>query len=422
MKKNLGNYVIIALVILNILVWILFPPVNDGRENFERAWAGEIMGSTVIILMASALFISTRPKWAEPYFGGLDKMYQTHRRVAVSAFLLLFLHLLTVPISAVWILGNYLAMVAFLGIVTLVLVTLSPRIPILRRLTHSTYDGWRKIHRFMGIFYTLGFIHALTVKALDALIAITWVQTIFIIGLISYLYTELFGGMFKSKLTYVVNTLKHLNGNTLEITLQPRDQKLLHHAGQFLFIKFDSATIPPEPHPFTISSAPHENNLRLTIKACGDWTQQLYEHLENGTVATIEGPYGQFNFKDGSQQQVWIAGGIGITPFLSWMRDFEANSHDREIDLFYTTRIPEEALFLDEIEKADNHAGFCAHMLYSVTNGRLTVEKIIASSGPLAGKDIYLCGPINMVETFQRALAVQGVPPDKIHFEEFNFR
>ena len=51
MKQKLGNYAIIALVILNIIIWFVFPPVNDGRENFARAYAGEILGSTVIILM-----------------------------------------------------------------------------------------------------------------------------------------------------------------------------------------------------------------------------------------------------------------------------------------------------------------------------------------------------------------------------------
>ena len=159
MKQKLGNYAIIALVILNIIVWFVFPPVNDGRENFARAYAGEMLGSTVIILMSCSLFLSTRPKWAEPFFGGLDKMYMTHRRTSTSAFLLLFVHLLTVPITTVNLrIGNYLAMIAFTGIVVIVLITLAPRIPFLNRLTGETYEGWKKLHRYIGIFFILGFI------------------------------------------------------------------------------------------------------------------------------------------------------------------------------------------------------------------------------------------------------------------------
>src|SRR5215510_1749909 len=134
-QNNMGNLAIIALVILNIIVWIVFPPLNDGRPHFLRQYAGEIIGSNNIILMACSLFLSTRPKWAEKYFGGLDKMYMTHRRTSTAAFLLMFVHVLTVPITIMNLrIGNYLGMTAFLGIVAIVLPTLSPRIPFLSKL------------------------------------------------------------------------------------------------------------------------------------------------------------------------------------------------------------------------------------------------------------------------------------------------
>src|SRR5574339_840732 len=136
MKRNIGNLVIIFFVVLTVLVWFIFPPHNDGSDpNFARRYAGEILGSIIIVLLSFSLFLSARPKWAEPYFGGLDKMYVTHRRTSTSAFLLLFVHLLTVPISINDMrIGNYIAIVAFIGIVSIVLVTLAPRIPFLSKL------------------------------------------------------------------------------------------------------------------------------------------------------------------------------------------------------------------------------------------------------------------------------------------------
>src|SRR5574338_249713 len=143
MKRHIGNIVIVLSVVLTVLVWFAFPPVYDDRPNFERQYAGEIIGSVNIVLMAFVLLLSTRPKWAEPYFGGLDKMYITHRRAATAAFLLIFVHVLTVPISVTgWRIGNYLAVIAFTGIVSIVLVTLAPRIAFLNRLTGGTYEGW----------------------------------------------------------------------------------------------------------------------------------------------------------------------------------------------------------------------------------------------------------------------------------------
>ena len=424
-KRNLGNYAIITLVILNIVIWFVFPPVNDGRENFARAYAGEMLGSTVILLMACSLFLSTRPRWAEPFFGGLDKMYITHRRTSTSAFLLLFVHLLTVPITTVNLrLGNYLAVIAFTGIVSIVLITLAPRIPFLNKLSGETYEGWKKLHRYIGIFFILGFIHALTINGLDALVAISWVQIFFIIGTVSYLYTEFFGRFFKKFLPYTVDAVEHPNGATTEVTLRARKDPIKRQrAGQFLFVRFPGDKDLNESHPFTISSAPSENVLRLTIKASGDFTRTLFHNLRSGAEALVEGAYGMFDYKTGGQKQIWIAGGIGLTPFLAFIRDMDGNlGHD--VDFYYTVRHRDEALCLDEIEEAaQKNPRLKVHVRFSATDGSLTIEEIIENAGgDVRAHDIYMCGPLPMVQAFTRKFKELDVPGERIHFEEFNFR
>jgi len=426
MKRNLGNYFIITLVILNPIVWFIFPPVYDGREHFARAYAGEILGSTVIILMSCSLFLSTRPKWAEPFFGGLDRMYVTHRRTSTSAFLLLFVHLLTVPITTDNLtIGNYLAMTAFIGIVTIVLITLAPRIPFLSKLTGETYEGWRKVHRYIGIFFILGFIHSLTIPApLNALIAISWVQVFFILGVVSYLYTELFGRFFKKYLPYTVETVKHPNGSTTEVTLRAaKDPIKRQRAGQFLFVRFPGDKALDESHPFTISSAPSEDVLRLTIKASGDFTRHLFHKLEAKVEAVVEGAHGMFDYKTGGSKQIWIAGGIGLTPFLAFMRDMDGDlAHD--VDFYYTVRHREEALFLDEINSAvEKNPRLKVHVRFSSVDGSLRVEQMVENAGgDVRSHDIYMCGPLPMVQAFTRQFKEFGVPDKQIHYEEFNFR
>src|SRR6266542_1209029 len=384
MKRNIGNLAIIALVILNIVVWLVFPPVNDGRENFVRQYAGEVIGSNNIILMACSLFLSTRPKWAEKYFGGLDKMYMTHRRTGTAVFLLIFVHVLTVPITTTgWRLGNYLAVIAFTGIISIVLITLAPRIPFLNRLTSGDYNDWKKLKRWIGIFFILAFIHALTIgNPLHALIAITWVQIFFIIGTVSYLYTEIFGGIFKKFLPYKVETVRHPNNSSTEVTLRARKEAIKkHRAGQFLFVHFPRDKTLNESHPFTISSAPSEDVLRLTIKASGNFTRDLFTKLKEGTDAVIEGAYGMFNYKTGGQKQIWVAGGIGLTPFLSFIRDMDGNlAYD--VDFYYTVRHREEAIFVDEIESAaKKNPRLRAHVRFSSTDGSLTVEDMVKNAG-----------------------------------------
>ncbi len=227
MKQKLGNLIFIVLVVLTILVWIVFPPASDGVENYARYYVGMMIGSTVIVLMSFSLFLSTRPKWAEPYFGGLDKMYMTHRRTSTSAFLLMFVHLLTVPISIMNLhLGNYLAIIAFLGIVAIVLPTLAPRIPFLSKLTGSDYEGWKKLHRYIGLFFILGYVHSITVAAPTTKIAINWNQIFVFLGIGSYLYTEVFGRFFKKYVPYTVEAVNHPNNSTTEVVLRAKKESI----------------------------------------------------------------------------------------------------------------------------------------------------------------------------------------------------
>jgi len=426
MKHNIGNLSIFICVLLTILVWFVFPPVNDGRENFVRQYAGEIIGSVNIVLMAWSLFISTRPRWAEPFFGGLDKMYIAHRRTSVTALLMIFVHVLTVPITLTgWVLGNYLAVFAFTGIVSIALVSLSPRIPFLNKITGGTYQGWKNIKKYIGIFFIAGFIHSLTIRnPLNAFIAINWVQIFFIIGAASYLYTELFGRFFKKYLPYTVEAVNHPNGSTTEVTLRPKRESIPHQrAGQFLFVRFPNSGTLDESHPFTISSAPHEDVLRVTIKASGDFTRSLFTDLKPGMDAVIEGAYGMFDYKTGGQKQIWIAGGIGLTPFMSFIRDMDGDLK-QDVDFYYSVRHKDEALFLDEIETAaKKNPRLKAHVRFSVVDGSLGIEEIVRNaSGALSGYHIYMCGPLPMIQAFEKKFLESGVPAKNIHFEEFNFR
>jgi predicted ferric reductase len=479
-QNNVGNLFIIACVVLTVAIWFIFPPVNDGRDNFERQYAGEIIGSINIVLMSFALLLSARPKWAEKYFGGLDKMYVTHRRLATSAFLLIFVHVLTVPITLTgWGLGNYLAVIAFAGLVSIVLVSLAPRIAFLNKLTGGTYEGWKNLKKYMGIFFIIAYVHPLLIKnPLDAFIPINFVQVFFIIGTVSYLYADegwsnfkkyfgvlfilmciifltakdmleavgifaisgiwimivigvvsslymkLFMRHFKKHVPYTVETVKHPNQTTTEVTLRAKREPIKkQRAGQFLFVRFPGDRSLNESHPFTISSAPQEDVLRLTIKASGDFTRDLFAKLKPGMDAIIEGAYGMFDFKAGGPKQIWIAGGIGLTPFLSFLRSLKGTlNHD--VDFYYTVRHKEEALFTDEIEAAaKENPRLKAHIRLSATDGSLTIEHILKNAGgSVKDHHIYLCGPLPMIQAFEQKFLALGVPAGNIHFEEFNFR
>lgn len=426
-KKNLGNLIIAALVVMNIVLWVVFRPVNDGtRAHFTRQMIGEVIGSTAVLLIACAMFLSTRFRFLEPYFGGLDQMYQSHKRAAMMGILLLLVHIFTVPLNASQIKpGTPLGVVAFLGLLILVLLTIAPRIPVIGRFTRFAYDKWRRSHRLIGIFFIIGFAHAMLVDPLvrRTTVPFFYLFILFWVGAISYLYALFIAKAVRKTYPYVAVAVSKLNGTTVEITLKPQGEKLGFTAGQFAFVRFNSDRVLVEPHPFTVSSAPQEDNLRISIKASGDWTQYLFDHLKPGMQAKVDGAYGMFNYKTGGKQQIWVAGGIGLTPFLSWIRDFKGLLSEYEIDFYYCMRVPEDALFLEEVEQtAARHKNFRAHISYSNKNGHLSVDQIVCSSGQITDKEIYLCGPIGMIQALQKGFMKLGTPAGQVHFEEFNFR
>jgi predicted ferric reductase len=423
-KQNLGNWGIAALVAINLFIWLVFTPHSNLYPNYPMEVVAEILSSSAVILFSCGLLLSNRPRVLEPYFGGLDKMYVTHKTIATLAVILIVFHQMFVPKTGIQGPGLWAGMAAFAGILAIVLLTIGPRVPLLSQLTRFTYDGWLKIHRFVGLFFIFGFAHMFMVEPLllHSPALTVYIVTIASIGTLAYLYKELVWERLRPYRMHTVENVRKLNGTTLEVVLKPNSKKLDYRAGQFLFVYFEGDKTLREPHPFTISSAPKQDNLRLSIKASGDWTGYLHEALKPGMRACVDGPYGLFNYKPGAAKQVWVAGGIGITPFLSWMRDFNGNS-PHEIDFFYTVAFPGEALFLDEIEQAAAHnKNFRAHVSYTSEHGRLSAKKIIETSGAVDGKDIYLCGPIGMTMAFREAFIEQGLSAANIHYEEFNFR
>jgi predicted ferric reductase len=152
----------------------------------------------------------------------------------------------------------------------------------------------------------------------------------------------------------------------------------------------------------------------------GDYTRAM-RALEQGASARVEGPYGKFSYRHASaRRQVWIAGGIGITPFLSMARSLR----DPELDvvLFYAVKERSDAVFVDELESiARASPGFTLVVVVEEEVGFVTADLVAATTGGLEGKDFLVCGPPVMINALRAQLAAKGVPPGRIHFELFGF-
>ena len=244
-----------------------------------------------------------------------------------------------------------------------------------------------------------------------------------VIGGGAWLYKLAFSSRVVKTLEYEVVSVNRLNGSIIELVMEPRGEKLEHAAGQFCFIHFADDKILEEPHPFTVASAPAANQLRLAIKNSGDWTNYLYDCVEAGMVAQVTGGHGMFNYKTSSNDQIWVAGGIGITPFTSWVRDMASNP-SQKINFFHTVRSTGDVIFQKEFEqKSAEFSNFNSHLQVSNDMGRLSVDMVCELCGDdVSGKSVYLCGPVKMTESMAAEFERLGVAKSNIHFEEFNFR
>ena len=180
------------------------------------------------------------------------------------------------------------------------------------------------------------------------------------VGLGFYVYRELLARFFLSLHDYEVDAVREIDVGLVEVVLRPMGRPVDFTPGQFAMVYLE-AKDGWHRHPFTISSAPRADVLRVTVKALGDYTSRLQELIEPGMPAVIGGPHGRFNHTKGTDRQVWIAAGVGVAPFLSWLRALDGDLQHR-VDFFYTAA--GEAPFADQIRNiADRHESLRAHLI-----------------------------------------------------------
>jgi len=139
--------------------------------------------------------------------------------------------------------------------------------------------------------------------------------------------------------------------------------------------------------------------------------------LQVGDAVLVEGPYGQFNFRGETSRQIWIAGGIGITPFMARLEALAKARDGKQIDLFYCTSSHDPKMVVD-LTAAAEQAGVKLHVWW----GRLDVERLINAVPEWQLGDVWFCGPAAMGRAFKAQLAAKGLATEHFHQELFEMR
>lgn len=449
-ERYSGRSLLILLTLIPAVFWLIYNPLNEifaSPQSFFFA-LGKLLSLIGFTLFALNLVLATRTKWLEKMFGGLNEVYKLHHYVGGLALSFLAFHPMLLAVSYIYLsdfatsiksaaqfllpkaivfsgptsdLQQNVAFnagsVAFFGMVVLLVLTFFVRLP---------YQVWLFTHKFLGVAFLLACVHTLMISSDASRHEILFYYMLFIsiLGLSAYIYRTIMGNVLVRRIKFKVTKIGVVAGNVVQVELEPLDKVISFSPGQFVFVRFlkdSNVFISGESHPFSMASAPSENGLRFYIKSSGDYTKTL-EKLQIGQIAEVEGAFGRFsytNFPDKSQ--IWIAGGIGVTPFISMARSLKPGGPN--IDMYYT--VVKRSELIEQTTLAEflpaNYPNFKYHSyVFDETKTYLSAELIKNQVGDLSGKEIFICGPKSMMRSLRSQFRQLGVPNRQIHSEEFD--
>lgn len=181
---------------------------------------------------------------------------------------------------------------------------------------------------------------------------------------------------------------------------------------------------------FSLVSAPFESTLAIATRMRDTAFKRALKALPDGASLKLTGPIGQFNLADAARPAVFIAGGIGITPFMSMLRQAARDHAPHSLLLLYSNRRPEDAAFLGELQELERQNGnfrLVATMTemsksarkWGGQTGFVDADLIKRAAGRLTAPIYYVVGPPAMVAAMQETLRRTGVADDDIRSEEF---
>ena len=420
--------IIIIISLIPVVIWSFMLPIGARFSDLNSITTslGQIFGLVGMSMFSINLILAGRFKFLDKYFKGLDKVYANHSRLGSIAFSLILFHPLLLVVKYLAISTKEAAMffVPFVnmpvtwGIISLVLMILLMSLTLYIKLK---YNVWKISHKFMVVAFIFGIFHTLMISSdvsrNDFLRY--YILILAVLGLVISIRKAFFDKYLVKKLKYKVKNVTQLNESILEIEMEPLQDKMIFTPGQFAFFSFIGEGISSESHPFSISSSNIDNNLKITVKNLGDYTSQL-KNLKLGDGVIVDGPYGHFSYKNiPNKNQIWIAGGIGITPFISMSSNLEESY---SVDLFYSVKEKSEAVYLNNMQSVmQKNNNFKLNLWLTSTNGYLNSGVVATLAKDLNNKDILLCGPAMFMESLKNQFVSMGVDVKKIHYENFNF-
>lgn len=384
-----------------------------------------VCGVGALSLMASSAILASRWSWIERIFGGLDRVYRVHKWLGVYALVLASIHLLfkadmrgwdTAAIFAVspdW--ARLARQASFVGLMLTLVLALNRNIP---------YGVWRWWHRLSGPIFLIVVVHWLSIKSplsLTSPIGL-WLATVSGLAVVAATWKlTLYPFLARHSEYRVVDVVR--TGTAAQVELLPTGRHGVFKPGQFGFLRMKAQGL-REPHPFTIAAGGGpDGRIRFVIRSLGDFTEKLIAGVAVGMRADVYAPHGAFQRNTTADRELWIAGGVGISPFIAWMEDQAAGGFDK-VTLFYFYT-PGRAFPDLEVLRAladDRGVEFVPISTgpgSAAFNGWMSDIALEVDPSTL---DVAVCGPAGLLEAVVALMKDNGLPAECVRSELFTFR
>jgi len=380
------------------------------------------------------IFLIARIPWVERGVGH-DRLVTWHRKLGPWSLYLIGIHVLFITLSSagndhtmlvveMWRMLHALSWLwpALAGFVLMVMAGVTSY---KKARAKMSYETWWIIHVYTYIAIAISFMHQVLNGQMfvgHPLNRLYW--TVLYVLMAGFLIVYRFGiPIWRSiRLNLVVDKVVVEGPGVISVIMKGRNlHKLAAEGGQFFGWRFLTRGHFLMSHPYSLSAAPTEHYLRVTVKDLGDHSRSV-AYLKRGTRVFVEGPYGAFTAGRATRPHiVMVGGGVGITPIRALMDEFK---NGVQLDVIYRASKKEDLVLKDELDYLVANSGGLTRVHYLVGSRRdhpMNAQALKALVPRISDSDIYICGPGPLVETVKQAAQDLGVPKNRFHDESFSY-
>lgn len=429
--KVKAKAITMALLAFLIFSWLVFYQVIFNFGNFQNLeitlifyLLGKLAGLIGFLFLSLLIFSGDTARYFDRFFG-MDKIIKFQRKFALFTMVFILAHPIFFILSGqtiFFLVPNFSVPPLALGTIAFyIFMAVMVASAVYKRIS---YNFWQYIHIFTYFLFGFSLYHAFYLGS-DS--GHRLVRAIYLFLLAAVALGAIYRISYKLKQRragkFYVASVKNETQEVFTLTLKT-EKKFVFRAGQFCFLRLNRDKLYAR-HPFSLASSPREAELRFAVKIQGRFTRALLK-LKPGDEVIVDGPFGIFTAEDRAKDLVFIAGGVGIAPFISMIRKSLADKKNQKVVLLYGTRKTADLIYrqeLDDIKEAwfakvyvlSNDSSGLAMSEAGHINQKI-IEKYVSN---IDNSLFYICGPESMKKSLKEILKKLKVNKQNVMVEDF---